>query len=243
MPPVDKSKRMIAYKLRELNFFPFVLGIFTRRAIIMKMRKNRYSKFAVEMTIVASSIGLAYLSYLIGSGHYFSLDTGVAGFILNNRFPAVSNVMVYLTYLGNFYVEAAVAGLAAVLFARKKHFLKAIIILTSVLGGELIVGILKLYLQRPRPPAYYSLTHEPSYGFPSGHAFAAVSLYGLLLYLMFNKSGKTTKNYAAVGWTMLAALIGFSRIYLGVHWTTDVLGGYTIGTAWVVFLVSVAGLR
>lgn len=194
------------------------------------------------MVVAAFFLGLAYLSYLAGSAPCPGLDPGVAGFISGIRTPALSNLMVYVTYLGNFYVECAVAAIAAVLLTRKSNFLKAATILVSVLGGEIVIGFLKLYLKRPRPPASYWLVHEFSYGFPSGHAFAAVSLYGLLLYLVVNKSGRNIKFYAAAGWAATALVLGFSRIYLGVHWTTDVLGGYALGIAWAVLLVSATGL-
>jgi undecaprenyl-diphosphatase len=109
--------------------------------------------------------------------------------------------------------------------------LEAIIIL---IGGllTLVNTALKLAINRPRPSAnlIHVLSLEQDNAFPSGHAFFAVVILGLLAYFIFiNLKNRTLRMVAPVGLIVLTLLIGTSRIYLGVHWPSDVIGGYLIG--------------
>ncbi len=106
-------------------------------------------------------------------------------------------------------------------------------ILIPVAGLLTLVNTaLKLAIKRPRPSAdlVQVLSHEQDNGFPSGHAFFAIVLLGLLAYFIFiNLKNRTLRMVALVGLIALILLIGTSRVYLGVHWSSDVMGGYLIG--------------
>jgi undecaprenyl-diphosphatase len=99
---------------------------------------------------------------------------------------------------------------------------------------------LKLAVSRPRPSAglVHILSPEQGNGFPSGHAFFAIVILGLLAYFAFiNLKNRTTRVVVLAGLIALILLIGTSRVYLGVHWPSDVIGGYLIGGIFLTALI------
>jgi undecaprenyl-diphosphatase len=102
-------------------------------------------------------------------------------------------------------------------------------------GNVLIDNWLKLAIRRPRPIYASALIHHPNWSFPSGHAMGALVGYGMLAYVivvLWQPGGRArTRIYA--GAALLIAAIGVSRLYLGVHYLTDVVGGYVVGLVWL----------
>lgn len=93
---------------------------------------------------------------------------------------------------------------------------------------------LKLILQRPRP-IDHRLIEETGYSFPSGHSMASMAFYGFLIYLIYkNIKNKHIKRASIIGLSVLIILIGASRIYLGVHYTSDVIAGFLIAIAYLI---------
>lgn len=200
-------------------------------------RGRDYGRLMAGIAATAVFVCLAYLAYYVGV-HYPAFDHSVAHTIrkLHSRF--LMPLMYAATRLGDWQAKFAFVALGALMMARIRHFRDAALIVVSALGGEVVVLVVKGWLHRPRPPAPYMVSFIPSYGFPSDHAFSAVAVYGLILYCMHEASEEwSTKVVTEVAGFFLITLIGFSRIYLGVHWTTDVLGGYALGAAWAALLV------
>ena len=103
-----------------------------------------------------------------------------------------------------------------------------------MVGAVILIGVLKLYFHRARPDVSWALAEEHSFSFPSGHSIVAVVLYGSLVYLGFpllrQMWQRVVVSVVAVG---MIAGIGLSRIYLGVHYPSDVAAGYLVGCAWL----------
>jgi undecaprenyl-diphosphatase len=166
-------------------------------------------------------------------------DLYIADFIQSFRAPFLNEVMIFITYLGKWYVVVGLASLVALSFVLKKrwHYLTALIV--SVAGGEIIVAVLKNLIERPRPPIINALLYSDGFSFPSGHSFVALSFYGLLAYFRF-RSAKTKSQkifFIAAGF-FLISLIGFSRVYLGNHWPSDVLGSFVLGAIWLAAIIA-----
>jgi undecaprenyl-diphosphatase len=103
----------------------------------------------------------------------------------------------------------------------------------SIIGGAVLVSLLKFGFGRPRPELVSHLVNVNSFSFPSGHAtMAAVTYLTLGVLLARVQKRRRMKFYVLVVASILVVLVGFTRVYLGVHWPTDVLAGWCIGTAW-----------
>ncbi len=138
-----------------------------------------------------------------------------------------------LTSLGGVTVLTLITFLAVIYLLLIRKRITALVVLISVLGGWLISNTLKLGVARPRPDLVPHLVEVSDLSFPSGHAMLSAVTYltlGLLLSQM--QSRRAARYYFAVVAILLTLTIGLSRVYLGVHYPTDVLGGWSAGSAW-----------
>jgi membrane-associated phospholipid phosphatase len=115
--------------------------------------------------------------------------------------------------------------------------------LVALIGGGLWVDGLKNAFDRPRPPYNTEFTTELTYSFPSGHAASSAVAYGMLAYCLALHWRKRWQRVCLFGGAAaLVLLIGFTRLYLGVHYLSDVLAGYALALAWVSLCVYVIEL-
>jgi undecaprenyl-diphosphatase len=113
----------------------------------------------------------------------------------------------------------------------------AVFLIVATLGGETIDQALKVFFHRTRPEAFFGLAQPETYSFPSGHSMASCCFYGAAAALLGTRIHSRAARAALwAGAAVLVAAIGFSRVYLGFHYPTDVLGGYTAGLAWLAAL-------
>lgn len=143
--------------------------------------------------------------------------------------------MLDLTALGGVTVLTLVTLLAAGYLLSSRKPALALFVLASVGGGALVSTILKSLFLRSRPDLVQHLAQVDSASFPSGHAMNSAIVYLTLGALLARSMGDgRVRAYLLLVSIMLAVLIGFTRIYLGVHWPTDVLAGWAVGAAWAI---------
>jgi undecaprenyl-diphosphatase len=155
-----------------------------------------------------------------------------------------------VTTLGYYQVVVPLLAVAVLVFYLAGWRLSATLLLVSTAGGSLLTTVLKAVFGRARPELFDSGYAASFYSFPSGHATVAVGFYGALtLILAYRLRGYARWLVAAFG-VLLVLLIGFSRLYLGVHYPTDVLAGFLAAPLWLIFVgavyaswLSVRGLR
>lgn len=155
-----------------------------------------------------------------------------------------------ITALGYYTVVIPLLAAALLFFYRKGWMLSAMLLLVSTAGGIFLTTVLKAVFRRARPEVFQSGYEASFYSFPSGHATVAVGFYGALtLILAYRLRGIARRAIAALG-IALVLLIGFSRLYLGVHYPTDILAGYLAAPLWVISVgavyvvwLSIRGLR
>lgn len=147
--------------------------------------------------------------------------------------PETARYVVYLTNTGGFIGTLALVAVVALgMIWRRRWWTAFEIALTSGLGVGVVLG-LKAIFARTRPEGGF--VTETGFSYPSGHAFMAVVFYGYLAYLAWHSTdSRLWRTLAVLGALVMIALLGTSRLYLGVHWLTDVLGGYASGLVWLV---------
>jgi len=146
-------------------------------------------------------------------------------------------VFSFITRLGDVPVMPLIAIVGAVVLWHQRHRLVLVCWLSAFVGGVLFSALLKTLVHRTRP---VFAAHVTSFSFPSGHTMAATIGYGMLAYVLgtywWPRGLRRRFLFFAAG--LLALAVGLSRIYLGVHFPTDVIGGFAAGTAWVAICVT-----
>jgi len=143
--------------------------------------------------------------------------------------------------LGGFTVLTLLTGLAGGFLLITKKYVDALVLLAAVLGATALSESLKLGYARPRPDLLAHAVETLGSSFPSGHATLSAATYLTIGALLAHaQDRRRVKTYIHVTAILLALLIGVSRVYLGVHWPTDVLAGWCIGAAWSVLCVTLA---
>lgn len=159
---------------------------------------------------------------------------------IEGQFPAwLDEPMRLITALGYYNVVLPLLAVSALFFYFKGWKLSATLLVVSTAGGLLLTTVLKAVFRRARPEILDTGYSASFYSFPSGHATVAVGFYGMLTILIAYRLNGLARWAVAAGGILLVLLIGFSRLYLGVHYPTDILAGYLAAPLWV---VSVGGL-
>lgn len=148
----------------------------------------------------------------------------------------VTPLMKIITFFGG---PVCLIGITIVLFIVIKRKKVGILIGANLIIVTILNQILKFILQRPRPTEY-RIIDESGYSFPSGHSMASMAFYGFLIYLIYkNISNKYLKWSLIVILSLLIISIGISRIYLGVHYTSDVLGGFLLSISYLILYTNI----
>ncbi|HOA55409.1 MAG TPA: phosphatase PAP2 family protein [Clostridiales bacterium] len=163
----------------------------------------------------------------------------VSGFISDG----MTRFMKIVTFLGS---EWAITFLALIIPAlvfilrKKEYYRPGLLISANIAFGALFNQILKLIFRRPRPELF-RLTEATGYSFPSGHAMNSVIFYGFIAYLLVRHGRHRSKYLFAGIIAAMVLLIGLSRIYLGVHYVSDVLAGFVLGAGWLIIAARISG--
>ena len=182
---------------------------------------------------------LVELSFEVVTGSpTVSTDRRILNLVATLRTPPLDQVMYAVTFLGNaqtLVVITAVAALVALIAGRPRD---AVLVVLAVLAGTLFFELVSLVVQRPRPPLEDARIVQGGFSFPSGHSTLAATLYGTVAYLVIrNLRHDRWKIVVGISAGVLVLAIGVSRIYLGVHYPSDVLAGWAAGTLWVVLVI------
>lgn len=171
------------------------------------------------------------------------IDQPVLDWFVTHRDPVETVVATVVTNLGGTLAMAALATVVALWAASRRHWRHAAFVLAAAATSGALVVAIKTTVGRVRPPQSVQLVTETSASFPSGHTLGSTAVIlavtGVLLTGIRSTAARTAM--ATAGLTAVV-LIGLSRLYLGAHWATDVLGGWMLGAAAVCALVTVAAL-
>ena len=144
-----------------------------------------------------------------------------------------------VSILGSLEALALVGVLVSVALLVQRSWFTLSIWLAAVLGGEALNLLLKDLFARPRPHFGHPLVVETSYSFPSGQAMESLVVYGMLAYFsLLTLRSRRMRVVSVGGAVVLVILIGFSRVYLGAHYVSDVVGGFAAGGAWLSAIIT-----
>jgi membrane-associated phospholipid phosphatase len=166
------------------------------------------------------------------------IDRAVIWLVHTFATPAADKAMIVITALGSGVIYAVFAPLTLgwLLWLRRRR--EAVTLAVCLGGAATLNFLLKHLFERARPDLFKIIT-AAGYSFPSGHAMVSLCFYGMVAYLLCRRLRRLPAQIAGYSLAaVLVAIIGFSRIYLGVHYPSDVLGGYLAGGTWLAFCVS-----
>jgi undecaprenyl-diphosphatase len=198
---------------------------------------------AVAWAVVAF---LIVLGATIGAGELLTLverpdgstgfDRSITHWMVEHRGDALTSLAKLLSAVGSQKVLIPLTALAVLLLLGRRRWIPALVLVVVWGGAILLYSVAKAVVGRPRPPEQIWLTHAGSTAFPSGHALQSLATYaGLVAIALYAYRRWRTPGLIAA--TALAAGVGWSRVYLGVHWTTDVLGGWLAAAAWLALIL------
>ena len=163
----------------------------------------------------------------------FEFDSVVYNFLVNNRNEVLNNFFKIITQFGSALVLIIITILCVIFIRDKKY---KILIPANLVTIAIINIVLKNFFLRPRPDEL-RLIEETGYSFPSGHAMASTAFYGLLIYIVHEKvENKILRNTICIMLGLLILLISISRIYVGVHYTSDVIAGTCFSIAYLILI-------
>lgn len=223
-------------------------------------RHPRFFRFLADRLTVEHFIGLPLtllgITFLYALSLFFGITEGVitsdpivsvdirlANLLFAFRSPAVLRLFLWITLLGKWpLVFTAAVGVTSMLWLYgKRTYLVPLWI--TLLGTELFATLGKLAVHRSRPAGVIPAYHESSFSFPSNHAAAAVAFYGFLAYALTRGRGRWKMKINIVLASLLVIfLVGFSRLYLGVHFLSDVWSGSLMGFLWLIVGISISEL-
>ncbi|WP_102693290.1 phosphatase PAP2 family protein [Rummeliibacillus pycnus] len=201
----------------------------------MKLKGYLWSAFLVAFI---SIIGFSYIAILISNHKIIQFDQRVITFVQGLESPFLTLIMRFFTYLGSFpSVMVLFIVISYYLYIVLKHRAEFLLFGTVVVGTIIFNEMLKHFFHRARPD-FHRLIEAGGYSFPSGHAMSAFAFYGIVAFLLWrhipDQLGRTILILVSI---LFIFIIGISRIYLGVHYPSDIVGGYFASALWLTIAI------
>ncbi len=191
---------------------------------------------------LASAVGalffFAWLAEEVLEGDAKTFDETVRVFVHGFASDLLTTLMRFTTMLGSTLFLSFLCISVFVIFIIKNWKRAAILLMTTMAGAVILNFVLKVSFGRTRPVPFFDTPLPDSYSFPSGHALYAACCYGVLAWLVTTRT--QNKSLTILLWSLavlLALLIGLSRIYLGVHYPSDVFAGYAAAVVWILTVI------
>lgn len=201
--------------------------------------KKRNGMAARAVVFVVSITVFFVMLFLVESGKAAAFDDAVRFFFYDMRSDALTSAAKAITYLGNWQ---SVTVLCIILLIIKPTRVKyGVPVSAGAISVTVINKIIKNLVRRDRPDQIYHLIKQGGYSFSSGHSITSMFVFGILIYLVrVNMQNRTAANVLTVILAIPMVCIGLSRIYLGVHYPTDVLAGWALGVAVMMIVIEIS---
>jgi undecaprenyl-diphosphatase len=190
--------------------------------------------------VLAALVVVVLTEDVLGHHGLVLADPHVTAWLVAHRADWLTSVLKVVTWLGSLAVIIPVAVIAGLVFVVRWHRWRPAALLAAAIAGAVgLYNLVKHLVGRPRPPPAIWIGHFSGASFPSGHAVQSVACYLTLALIVGVGRPPWVKIALCSGAAVVVLVVGGSRIYLGAHWLTDVLGGYALGTAWVAVVLIV----
>lgn len=194
---------------------------------------KKYFKWIVCMCLIAVFI---MLGFLVLNRKEILIDSVIYNFISKFISTDLTNVIKYLTHLASVFIVVLITILILIFHKDKKY---GIVMAIDLIIITILQFVLKFSFMRNRP-VDINLIEETGYSFPSGHSLTAMAFYGLIIWFIYKSNfPKQSKIIYISLFSFIIFLVGISRIYLGVHFFTDVLGAFCFSSAFLIIYTSV----
>lgn len=212
-----------------------MLSVWERGLRRLAARRPLWRSFVVAVAaplvlaaLLATAFG-ALAEEVVDEEEVVTLDRELAQALHEQARPVLTDILLAVSDVGGL-VGMGLLALAAAVTLRRRSRLKAAFVVCAYIGSLALVGGLKLGFGRPRPTFVEPLAEETTFSFPSGHATVSMAVVGALCFLVARSRAPLSLRFAVVAAGSFAVLtIGFSRLYLGVHYLSDVLAGWLAG--------------
>lgn len=216
-----------------------VIMIFAYRFI--NKRKHIFTKYYLHifiLNIFSLYLFSKMLEDVVDGEKIVQFDLWVSERIAYLWHPILNKIMMVITDIGGPAILSLLSVIVLVLLLRKRKFYNSFLFCVGMVGGYILETLFKWIVHRARPGA--GIIGESGFSFPSGHATMAIIFFCLLLYVFNSDIKNRIWNNIFSGLAILIfLLVGFSRVYLNVHWASDVIGGFALGLFWLTFLILV----
>jgi membrane-associated phospholipid phosphatase len=196
--------------------------------------RNRVVAAGVGIAATLNLAQAAVLDSVEDDSGLSRLDRPLLTWMVEHRSPDLTLVAKGVSYVGSPTTWTVLSVLVVLWLGWRRHWLDAALVAGAGAGAVLLVTVGKEVLGRPRPPVVDHLVVETNQSLPSGHALGSIVVLGVLVVLVLRRAASPVVRFAVPAAAAVAVcLIGLSRLYLGVHWSTDVLAGWLLGAAWL----------
>lgn len=200
---------------------------------------STYLLFGALFSVITTA-GFAWLARGVFGDRFIPFDDGIITFLHSYWNPVNDQVMLLLTMLGDPAVLAPLVIFIGGTLLYKGRWIDAFGLALAAGGAGIVNQVLKSIFQRVRPDLFSGPLHLTSYSFPSGHSMGSIACYGMLAFIGIRLlQHRLSKIGLGVAAALLTLGVGVSRIYFGVHYPTDVLGGFLAGALWLVISILV----
>jgi undecaprenyl-diphosphatase len=214
-----------------------------KRFLAARFARGEYLGLHLTIGFLVSVVGLWVFSVIaedvVHQETLTRLDLTVFTWIRAHATPASYGFWSVISALGSGFALTVLVLGVGLLFLFQRRWVALAGWGVASAGAGLLDGALKLLFHRPRPPGAADFLTHLSWSFPSGHAMGSLVGYGMVAYLLVLSARRSSVRVGVVlGAVLLILAIGVSRLYLGVHYTSDVMGGYAVGTLWLSACIS-----
>ena len=196
----------------------------------LRRERSVLATVVIAAAIIFAALTVIVVHELVGTAFDHTVEPWL--FDVTRNSAILTGIGRTLNLVGGDLISIVIVTIVAIRLLVRRHRLLAGYLVASALGGVLLTNLVKAFVDQPRPPTVGILLAESSSSYPSGHATSGITTYVALAVVALVTQPRGMRGWMAGPIAALGVIIGVSRVALGVHWPTDVLAGWALGTMW-----------